>query len=100
MYTIINQAIYDKKIICLKYKNYHRIVEPYLYGIGKKGEHLLYAFQTQAENLFSRNGWRLFELSKTSQIQLLEKSFTKVRKDYKKGMKNIETFLSIIENCH
>ena len=84
----ICNAIRNKKIIEFIYDGENRIVEPHCYGITTKGNESIRAFQIDGYSSSGKMGWKLYDLSKAKNIQVLEESF-KIRNDYKKGDKNM-----------
>lgn len=86
----IENAIKNKKLIQFDYDNILRTIEPYCYGTTAAGNEALRGYQTG-----EKMAWKLFDLTKASNIQVLSESFIQ-RKDYKQGDKVITTVLSQI----
>ncbi|MBC7457725.1 MAG: hypothetical protein H7235_05570 [Bdellovibrionaceae bacterium] len=89
----INDAIKNKNLIRFDYDNISRTVEPYCYGTTPTGNEALRGFQTSGEKF--KMAWKLFDLTKASNIVALDESF-KPRKDYKQGDKVITQVLNQI----
>lgn len=77
-------AIELKKIIEFYYNGGKRTVEPFCYGISRKGNELLRAFQTGG---YSESGdpvhWKLFSVKKMSNITITDEEFSGNRPEYK-----------------
>jgi predicted DNA-binding transcriptional regulator YafY len=84
MNTQIQSAINNKKRIQFEYDGAVRIVEPYRYGrSAKKDKDLLRAFQLKnLSKLFEKEGWRLFDVSKISRLEIFNEQFHSIRLDY------------------
>ncbi len=89
----INDAIKNKNLIQFDYDNINRTVEPYCYGTTAAGNEALRAYQTSGEK--SKMAWKLFDLTKASNIVALNDTF-KPRKDYKQGDKIISIVIKQI----
>jgi len=79
----ICSAIRDKRIITFYYDGGLRKNEPYCHGVTKKGNEVLRAFQISG---YSRSGnpigWKLFSVSKISNLKILDETFQSNRRDY------------------
>jgi hypothetical protein len=93
MNAIINSAIEKKLLLSFTYEGLFRIVEPHCYGISTKGSHCLRAFQVDGESSSGNLGWKLYDISKASNILLLEHAFPSIRDGYKKGDKQMTTII-------
>src|SRR5262249_49594196 len=85
MKTKIREAISNKKALRFLYDASVRIVEPYCFGESEAGPDVLRAYQIRGYSLSSGlpNGWRLFDVSKITNLTILEdESFDGKRKDY------------------
>lgn len=72
--TLIVDAIKQRRLIRLVYKNRERIVEPHDYGI-HNGSAKLLAYQVGGSSTHKLPNWRWLELNLISKIQLLDKTF-------------------------
>lgn len=74
-------AIDNKEQVKIKYDkdSSFRVIEPYVLGENSKKEIMLRAFDT------SKNDWRLFKVSKISEIQSTNKKFAGLRAGYNSG---------------
>lgn len=88
MNTLIINAIKSKKVLELIYEGEVRIVEPHCYGLTTKGNEAIRAFQTDGYSSSGKMGWKLYDLSKADDIQMLDDTFN-TRFDYKKGDKGM-----------
>lgn len=93
MNQIIYDAIKNKTLIQFDYDNISRKVEPYCYGTTPVGNEALRAYQTSNEK--SKMAWKLYDLTKASNIIATNESF-QTRKDYKPGDKIISTVINQI----
>jgi hypothetical protein len=82
MDSIIRFAIRNQRLLSFTYKEYHRIVEPYLFGLHVGGQQVLYAFQTSGESLTGEPGWREVELYRVHDLKLLNFTFKDPRFEF------------------
>jgi len=79
--NVIDRAIREKRRLRFAYHDTVRLVEPQCHGIGHRGTELLRAHQleggTQAEPLF--------DVSKITQLELLDERFDKPGPNYKRN---------------
>lgn len=89
--SIVRQAILEKRLIQFLYDGGPRTVEPHCLGITTAGNLAIRAFQVRG---FSLSGgipdWRMFELAKMSQLQILNTSFSNPRPGYRRGDRGME----------
>jgi len=82
----ICSAIRDKRIIAFYYDGGLRNIEPYCYGVTKNSNEVLRAFQISG---YSRSGnpkrWKLFSVSKISNLKILVEIFQGNRRDYNRN---------------
>lgn len=96
MNATISDAIQNRKLLSFTYESLFRIVEPHCYGKSPKGNYCLRAYQVDGESSTGYMGWKLFDLSKASNIQLLDSAFETIREGYKKGDRQmIEIFIEL-----
>jgi len=83
MNTLICEAIEKRKVIRFYYNGGYRTAEPYCYGVSRKGNELLCAFQNGG---FSESGnpvhWKLFTVEKMSNMTITDEEFSGNRPDY------------------
>ena len=65
MQNDIIEAIYNRRVLGLIYKDQHRDVEPHILGSDRKGHAALQAWQLSG----TRPGWRLFHIAKIQSLQ-------------------------------
>jgi len=83
MEEVISKAIENNRMIQFNYKDELRLVEPYTYGVSKKGNDQLRAFQTDGgSNSDSDLGWRLFTIDNMENITILNNEFKPTRDGY------------------
>jgi predicted DNA-binding transcriptional regulator YafY len=79
----ISRAIGARLLIRFTYKNKEYFVEPHLVGKNLEAEDCLLAWQiTKDKIVAAESGWKCFELSRLSELKLLEKRFTSPRPGY------------------
>ena len=83
MNQLICIGIASKKYLIFSYDGGKRTVEPYCYGITKKGNEILRAYQIGG---YSKSGnpfqWKLFSTSKISNLKISDDGFDKIRAKY------------------
>lgn len=88
MNTEIIKAIKNKNLLEFEYEGESRTVEPHCYGLTTKGNEAIRAYQVDGYSSSGKMGWKLYDLSKADNIEILDESF-EVRDDYKKGDKGM-----------
>lgn len=81
----IIEAIFNQNTIEIVYENEIAIVEPYCYGITATGNEGLIAYQIKSQLPKALKGWRIFELDKADDINILTTTFTIIREHTKIG---------------
>jgi hypothetical protein len=89
MDAIMGFAIENRKLISFVYEGHIRIVEPHCFGLTKKNNQALRAFQIEGTSSSGRLDWKIYELAKIEKLELLEKTFLEPRSGYKKGDKGM-----------
>jgi predicted DNA-binding transcriptional regulator YafY len=85
---LINQAILSRSLVELYYDGGTRLVEPHCLGITTAGNYALRAYQIRGYSKSGeRMGWKLFDLSKASNVQVLAEKFEGPRHGYQRGDK-------------
>lgn len=96
MNNLIVEAIKNQNLIQFYYENELRIVEPHCYGITTAGNEGLRAFQTDGYSSSGRMGWKMYDLGKAENIEIIGDSFQYPRSGYKKGDKGMaEIFIEL-----
>ncbi|WP_309609667.1 hypothetical protein [Flavobacterium sp.] len=90
----IIEAIENKNLIEFNYDGESRTVEPHCYGVSTKGNEVLRAYQVDGYSSSGNMGWKMYDLGKADNINVLEDTFDKSRSDYKKGDKTMEEIYS------
>lgn len=91
----IIEAINNMNVIEFSYDGESRTVEPHCYGVTTKGNEAIRAFQIGGFSSSGKLGWKMYDLSKAEDIEVLEDTFD-ARDDYKKGDKGMsEIFCEI-----
>ena len=84
----ICNAIRNKKVIEFIYDGESRTVEPHCYGLTTKGNEAIRAYQIDVYSSSGKMGWKMYDLSKAENIQILDEPF-EIRDEYKKGDKGM-----------
>ena len=71
------QAIEERRLIRLRYKNRERIVEPHDYGVQKGKEHVLVYQRRMSGRVPGRKpvGWRMFDVALIERCAVMEETF-------------------------
>ena len=85
----IIEAIENKNLIEFDYDGESRTVEPHCYGLSTKGNHVLRAYQVDGYSSSGDMGWKMYDLGKTNNINILEDTFEKSRNGYNRGDKGM-----------
>ena len=85
----ICDAINNRNLLEFYYDGGARIVEPHCYGITKSGNEALRAYQVGGYSSSGSMGWKMFELSKSRNLKVLDENFSSPRQGYKKGDKSM-----------
>lgn len=80
-------------MIKFNYDGGTRVVEPHCYGISTAGNEVLRGYQISGYSSSGKMGWKLFDLSKASSINVLNDSFSGPRPGYKTGDKNMQKII-------
>ena len=88
MDALICNSINQKRVIQFIYDNELRVVEPHCHGETTAGNEGLRAFQTGGYSSSGKMGWKLYDLSKANNIQVVG-SFSYARPGYKRNDKNM-----------
>ncbi|MBY0485951.1 MAG: hypothetical protein K2P85_01975 [Flavobacteriaceae bacterium] len=81
----IIDAIQNKNLIEIYYENQLQVVEPYCYGISKRGEEILKAYLIQGCQKELKTNWNNYYLDKANDLNVLKQTFIYVREDYARG---------------
>jgi|JI9StandDraft_1071089.scaffolds.fasta_scaffold116709_2 hypothetical protein len=88
MRTLIIDAIKNKNVIEFTYDGESRTVEPHCFGLTTKNNEAIRAFQIDGFSSTGNMGWKLYDLSKADNFNVLLDTFT-TRDDYKKDDKGM-----------
>jgi predicted DNA-binding transcriptional regulator YafY len=107
--SLIDQAIREKKVITIKYKDGpivlagHRTIEPHAFGEATSGNEVVRAWLVDGISKTGRSGkspepgWRLFRLDRIKSVELTEEEF-KTRSGYNSSDSRIVEFVAKIRN--
>mgnify|MGYP000892629636 CR=1 FL=1 len=95
MNTEIINAVKNQNVITFDYDGESRIVEPHCYGLTTKENEAIRAYQIGGYSSSGKMGWKLYDLSKADDIEVLDETF-EVRDDYKKGDKGMSRIFAEI----
>ncbi|MEA9415424.1 hypothetical protein [Flavobacterium sp. PL02] len=90
----IIEAIENKNLVEFNYDDELRIVEPHCYGLSTKNNEILRAYQVDGYSSSGKMGWKLYDLAKAEDINILEDSFERSRNGYNQGDKSMSTIYS------
>lgn len=90
MNTNIKNAIRNRNLIEFYYDGGNRTVEPHCYGITTAGNEGLRAFQVDGHSSSGKMGWKMFDLGKADDIEILDETFDSPRPGYSKGDKGMD----------
>ena len=88
MHELIIDAIENQKVLEFDYEGESRTVEIHCFGLTTKGNLAIRAFQIGGFSSSGKMGWKLYDLSKAENFNMLEDLFM-IRDDYKKGDKGM-----------
>ncbi len=83
-------AIETKSLLEFTYDGESRIVEPHCYGLTTKGNEAIRAFQVDGYSSSGKMGWKMYDLSKAEDINVLEDKFSSSRPGYRKRDKGMD----------
>lgn len=90
MKNAISEGIQNKNLLSFNYNGYYRVVEPFTLGVSMKGNDVLSAYQVRGESESDNNNpWRLFDLEKIENIQILAENFNGYRDGYNRNDKRM-----------
>jgi hypothetical protein len=95
MNTEIINAIRNQNVITFDYEGESRTVEPHCYGVTTKGNEAIRAFQIEGYSSSGNMGWKLYDLSKADDIEVLDATFD-IRAGYKRGDKGMSRIFAEI----
>jgi predicted DNA-binding transcriptional regulator YafY len=76
MTPIIFEAIRRRRLLRIAYGAGSRVVEPHVCGLGRAGQGLLRASQTEGASASGRaRAWKLFRLDRIEAVELLDTTF-------------------------
>lgn len=87
MDTLIKSAIETMSVLEFDYEGEPRVVEPHCYGITTAGNEAIRCYQIDGYSSSGKLGWKLYDLSKASDIRTTSKTFSGPREGYKPGDK-------------
>ena len=83
MKSIICHAITDRRVLSVYYDGGSRLIEPFCYGVSTKGNEVLRAYQVEGySSSGNASGWKLFDVSLISSVDITEKTFNGDRSFY------------------
>ena len=86
----IIEAIENKNLVEFNYDGELRVVEPHCYGLSTKGNEVLRAYQVDGYSSSGNMGWKMYDIGKADNINVLEDTFDKSRSGYQKGDKGMD----------
>jgi predicted DNA-binding transcriptional regulator YafY len=86
----ICSAIQNKFLIQFDYEGTDRVIEPHCYGVLKNGNEAIRGYQVRGYSSSGKMGWKMFDLSKTTNLEVLEETFEDERDGYQRNDKQME----------
>jgi hypothetical protein len=72
----ICDAVARQIVLELRYHSYSRLVEPYVYGVSRRGDELLRCYQVAGGSVGGeRRGWKLLRVSEIASFHTTQTSF-------------------------
>jgi hypothetical protein len=71
----ICSAIDGRLVVKFNYKDKPRLAEPYICGVSAANKYVLLAFQTGGYSSSGKFGWKLFEVSNITKLEITETEF-------------------------
>ena len=87
----IIKAIQNRKLLALTYNGITRTVEPHTVGVSTRGNDVLSCFQIQGGHIKPGHEWDLLTISKITNLNVLEDSFSGTRKGYRRSDSRMTT---------
>ncbi len=81
----ICNAIRNRNLIEFNYDGEIRIVEPHCYGETTAGNEGLRAFQVDGFSSKGKMGWKMYNMSKAEDLNVLDETFDSPRPGYREG---------------
>lgn len=82
------KSIENQTVVIFNYDGGSRTVEPHCYGLTLAGNEGLRAYQIAGYSSSGKMGWKMYDLSKASNIVFTDETFVQ-RPDYKRGDKGM-----------
>ncbi|MBT1706594.1 hypothetical protein KK062_00085 [Fulvivirgaceae bacterium PWU5] len=89
-------AIQYRRVLSFHYEGFHRLVEPYCYGLSPTGTQVLWCFQHGGGNATRTFDWLLVDLSHVRNIAIVDKHFSRLRDGYDRANIGIDRVFSQI----
>lgn len=91
MVPALSDAIRKRALTKLSYDGYHRLVEPYAYGMSTAHNEVLRCYQVSGGSASGESpGWKLLRVDRIGYLQPLNETFAP-RSDYARGDKGMAT---------
>jgi hypothetical protein len=78
-------SIAQGRVIRFFYKGLLRVVEPHCYGVTTAGNEALRGFQIQGSSSTGELGWKLFNMTKVTKVEITTISFNGARPRYNRN---------------
>ena len=89
-------AIQYRRVLSFHYEGFHRLVEPYCYGLSPAGTSVLWCYQYGGGSATRTLDWLLVDLSHVRNIAIVDKQFIRLRDGYDRIHNGIERVFSQI----
>lgn len=94
---ILEEAIKHRNVLLFDYNGKQRVVEPHAYGVSRKGELILRAFQIAGDSDSDQVGWKLFNVGGISNLDVSSETFNRPRDGYRTGDSAMTSVLAELE---
>lgn len=92
MHQVIVDSITNKRCLSFTYDGFPRTVEPHTYGLSRKDEEVLRAYQIGGGHASGHfEPWHLFSISKMFGLTMADSTFSGPRSGYRRGDNHIPT---------
>jgi hypothetical protein len=89
-------AIQYRRVLSFHYEGFHRLVEPYCYGLSPAGLPVLWCYQYGGGSASRVFDWLLVDLSHVRNISIVDKQFGRFRVGYDRLDNGVERVFSQI----
>jgi hypothetical protein len=89
-------AIQYRRVLSFYYEGFHRLVEPYCYGLSPAGIPVLWCYQHGGGSATHTFDWLLVDLRHVRNITIMDKRFSRLRAGYDRANIGVDRVFSQI----